>query len=384
MAYYFLFPHKDTTIYSHPNRDKLNAGHDEILELVQEKSNTASNRYYSSRILIQFKDSEIEDVIKNKIKENTYSASLQLFSTEHRNLETQDTLNVYLVSQSWNEGSGRYSNLPTSSNGCSWLYTTDSSDKTAWVTSSSDLALNTDGNGSWEVDGGGTWYSQYVATQSFDNASDLDINIDVTQLMSIISSSIFANNVDSILAANISDGYVNNGFIIKRGPEVEAEPSSSKGELKYFSVDTHTIFPPRLAFKWDDSIHNKQSSAKTSGELNVSLYRNKLEYKNTEEALFRIHVRDKYPTRQFASSSNFLNVGYFTTSSFYSVRDAATEDILIPFDHCTKLSADNEGIYFKMHMNGLQPERYYRLLFKHINDDGTIIYDDDFFFKIVR
>ena len=37
MAYYFIFPEKDATIYSHPDRTKLNTGHDEILEIVKEK-----------------------------------------------------------------------------------------------------------------------------------------------------------------------------------------------------------------------------------------------------------------------------------------------------------------------------------------------------------
>ena len=35
-------------------------------------------------------------------------------------------------------------------------------------------------------------------------------------------------------------------------------------------------------------------------------------------------------------------------------------------------------------MKGLQPERYYRLLFKHINTEGTTIYDNKYYFKVVR
>jgi len=35
-------------------------------------------------------------------------------------------------------------------------------------------------------------------------------------------------------------------------------------------------------------------------------------------------------------------------------------------------------------MQGLQPERYYRLLIRHDNNDGIVIYDDDVFFKVVR
>ena len=33
MAYYSIFPEKDTTIYSHPDRINMNAGADEALEL---------------------------------------------------------------------------------------------------------------------------------------------------------------------------------------------------------------------------------------------------------------------------------------------------------------------------------------------------------------
>ena len=155
--------------------------------------------------------------------------------------------------------------------------------------------------------------------------------------------------------------------------------------MKYFSVDTHTIYPPRLVFKWDDSTHSYQSSAKNSGDLNISLYRNEKEYNQNDEGFFRIHVRDKYPSRQFTSSSNYLNVGYFTTSSFYSVRDAHTEEEVIPFDTTfTKLSADDEGMYFKLYMKGLQPERNYRILFKHTNNEGTTVYDNNYHFKVVR
>ena len=41
-------------------------------------------------------------------------------------------------------------------------------------------------------------------------------------------------------------------------------------------------------------------------------------------------------------------------------------------------------MYFNLYMNGLQPERYYRVLLKHINEDGTTIYDNKYYFKVVR
>ena len=48
------------------------------------------------------------------------------------------------------------------------------------------------------------------------------------------------------------------------------------------------------------------------------------------------------------------------------------------------MSADNDGMYFKIYMKGLQPERYYRVLFKHTNNEGTTVYDNNYHFKVVR
>ena len=384
MAYYFIFPEKDATIYSHPDRTKLNTGHDEILEIVKEKGST-DQRYYPSRILIKFRNEEIKSTITDKVGSTTFNngtseVALQLLSTEHKNLETTLNMEVFAISQSWNEGTGRYSNIPTASNGCSWIFRDNNIAATKWTTSSFATATTGGLVAVGITNGGGVWYtgSAFQGSQQFLNSDSLDTNINVTSIVQKFSASLFANST-------YPTGIDNHGFLIKQPDSVEQDTSSSFGEIKYFSVDTHTIFPPRLVFKWDDSSHSKQSLAKQNGELSVSLYRNKDEYNQNDEAIFRLHVRDKYPTRQFTSSSNFLNVGYFTTSSFYSIRDAHTEEEIIPFDtNFTKLSADNDGMFFKIFMNGLQPERYYRVLFKHVNNEGTMVYDNNYHFKVVR
>ena len=41
-------------------------------------------------------------------------------------------------------------------------------------------------------------------------------------------------------------------------------------------------------------------------------------------------------------------------------------------------------MHFKIYMNGLQEERYYKLLFKHENNDGIQVYDDNYYFKVVK
>ena len=383
MAHYFLFPEIDTTLYSHPDRSEMNAGSDEILEIVKERGVT-NNILYPSRIILKFKNDDIKSVISDTIGHSNFintNVNLQLTAAEPKNLLSTLNLELFALSQSWDEGTGRYSNLPTSSNGASWKFRNNTTVSTPWLTSS--FASGTTGsvsNASGITKGGGVWYtgSGFTTTQQFLVGDSLDTNFNVTDIVKKFSASLFNSST-------YPTGIVNNGFLIKKPNIVEENTSASFGELQYFSVDTHTIHPPKLCFKWDDSTHDKQSSAKQSGELFVSLYRNKEEYNQNDEAIFRIHVRDKYPTRQFASSSNFLNVGYFTTASYYSVRDAHTEQEIIPFDTSyTKLSADNDGMFFKLFMKGLQPERYYRILFKHINNDGTKVYDDKYYFKVVR
>jgi hypothetical protein len=135
MAIYKIFPVNDATIYSHPLRQDLNTGLDEILEITEQQSNTGTD-YYPSRILIKFKDSEIQDVFQNKIGTNSYSASLQLYTTENRDLAATQTIEIYPVSGAWDNGTGKYLNNPSSSNGVSWTYRDNSTAATAWLTSS--------------------------------------------------------------------------------------------------------------------------------------------------------------------------------------------------------------------------------------------------------
>ena len=141
MAYYFIFPEKDATLYSHPDRTLMNSGHDEILEIVKEKG-SSDQRYYPSRVLIQFKNEEIQDTISNKVGSSVFNngtteVALKLLSSQHRNLTSVLNLEVFPLSQSWDEGTGRFSSIPSASNGCSWVFRdNDDVTKTKWTTGS--------------------------------------------------------------------------------------------------------------------------------------------------------------------------------------------------------------------------------------------------------
>ena len=235
MAHYFLFPETDTTLYSHPDRSEMNAGGDEILEIVKERGST-DNILYPTRILIKFKNEDIEDVISNKIKTAGYSASLQLTAAEPKNLVSTLNLELFALSQSFDEGTGRYSNLPTSSNGASWKFRNNTTIATEWTTSSFGVATTGSIDPTIGVTlGGGVWYtgSEFRSSQQFLVGQSLDTDINVKHIIDKFSASLFASQT-------YPDGISNNGFLLKKPDVIENNTSHSFGELQYFSTDTHT------------------------------------------------------------------------------------------------------------------------------------------------
>ena len=394
MAYYFIFPETDTTLYSHPDRKTMNAGGDELLELVKEPGST-DQYHHPSRILIKFKNDEIKNVI-SLMGDDTFASvsstvKLQLSLAEANNITTTHVVNAYAVSQSWDEGTGKYLNSPSGSNGASWTYMDNSTTATKWpgVDNVTDNFGSGGGTGSITspllTPGGGTWYtgSNFYGTQQFLKGDNLDTDIDVKTIIQKFSASLNAGET-------YPEGIDNYGFLLKTLNSVESNTAASFGELQYFSSNTHTIYPPQLTFAWDDTINqtNNYNTANINpkGDLFVSIYNIQKEYNQNDIANFRINVRDKYPERSFDNDSNYLKGGRLSSGkSFYSIRDAHTEREIIPFhDVFTRISNDDISSFFKIYMNGLQPERYYRALIKHIHNDGTTIYDDNYYFKVVR
>jgi hypothetical protein len=108
------------------------------------------------------------------------------------------------------------------------------------------------------------------------------------------------------------------------------------------------------------------------------------EYKETSKARVRVFGRNRYPARTFVSNL-IKDVNYLPTTSYYSVVDAETEQVIIPFDTSyTKISCDSTSNYFNFWFNGLQPERFYKFIFRVDLTGTTKYYDDNFYFKVVR
>lgn len=402
MAYYFLFPEKDTTIYSHPRRTDLNTGRVETLSLTSEAGND-DNKYYPSRFLIKFNQTEIDNVITNKVSSSIFSSSLKLYATEfNHNLPKSQTIEaraIFTNNEDFENGTQRYLDHPyfsgVISDGASWLYADNGTDETPWV-------MPGEGNTSFASEyidttiGGGSWWINDIfenlgveagmePNQSINITDNFDLNLDVGPIVK----KFYNNSQLGSTESSTPPGIRNRGFIVKRNNDT-TNINADQGTIKYFSSDTHTIFSPTLIFKWDDSSYivprpSNYDNTLSSGKIQLNITNLKQEYKQSEEPIIRIHARPQYPDREFTTTSLYTKKYYLNRTSYYSIEDYTSKEVIVPFDtDFTKISAETEGMYFKLYMDGLQPERYYRLLIRHDNNDGINIYDEDWYFKVVR
>lgn len=123
------------------------------------------------------------------------------------------------------------------------------------------------------------------------------------------------------------------------------------------------------------------------------LYLNNLkpQYRQNSRVRFRIGARDRYVRKTFTTGSwdYTKTIYYLPTSSYYSLRDAWDEYEWIPFSDYTKLSVDKTGSYFDLYLNGIEPERIYRILFKCVQNSGSVseieqVFDKNYNFRVVR
>lgn len=374
-----------------------------------ERPSTATylNRPEFSRTIIKFDLTELSKSISdNNISGSNIKFTLNLKSCGARNLPLNYKIYAYPLSQSWNNGNGRYADNG-SQLGASWLY------------------RNYDGNGLWygnsisnsyqQVDylltssyssasfqnQGGTWYykvpasytnkpkwicnstkypslvnASLICSQSFSYGQQSDVTMDITQI------------VRSWLCGCVP----NQGLMLLSSLEISTPPlQPTNGLLQFFSKETNTIYSPYIDVAWDDSVFNTGSLAPVTGSIQNLITLNYLKdaYKAGSLPKIFVFARDRYPLKNFQKSYQqpaMVTPKYLPTSSYYMIKDAESEEVLVGFDQYTKLSCDpNQGNYFKLQTTGLPQERYFKIFIKSEYQDGTIdITDTQKIFKITR
>jgi hypothetical protein len=301
---------------------------------------------------------------------------LRMYEAEGTTELSEDyTLDFKPISQSWTEGVGKFGDNPKVTNGVSWENISDQPGASAITWS----------NGDGSPSHGGSALDVSSSVQSFSNQSP-DVEVDVS------------NMVNYWLASGSNYG------VLARFSGSQETDSSTFGQLKFFSTETHTIYPPKLEVKWDDvnacTGNNTGSMLQltSSGLIDNYVYPIGLKesYHRDEKGKFRFGVRRRYIQKTFSESLQSVTGSYIPNGSgSYSIIDLGSGETVVPFkdidgNSYTKLGCDGstseQGYnYFNQWFSGFEPNRYYKILIKIKYDDNQeIIYDDDFEFKVVN
>ena len=398
--HYFTFADKDTTVYQQSS--SLNAGQDEVLEIRKDVSQTGTS-VNVSRILIHFplefiSSSIVDGLIPGPGNNSAGSSSfyLNLFDAKSSKLVASQSIYAYPVSQSWKLGGGRSYDNPVTIDGTSWTYRQGYLDGTLWDSSVSKS--------------GATWYSGSGTTAVIGGVSDGDMRtkagLEASFSFDSAKTEDVRMNVTDIVRWWLESTASNEGFLVKRSGSIldksagtinastDEGSSGSLGNFSFFSTDTHTKYPPTLETVWDDTIGKwacGSLSPITGSDLeDMRIYMRGLrpEYTEKSKAKFRVIGRGRFPAKTYATTPSTLEVKYLPSgSSYYSIVDAETDEVVVPYGSGSKLSCDSTSNYFNIWMDGYQPERYYKIEYRIRSGSGTVdeidqYFDEEFTFKI--
>jgi hypothetical protein len=356
MAYYFITASKDASVYlQQPNQ---NTGLDGILEVTKVYYGTIKD---VSRALLKFDVSHLSSSISNG-NMNLGEATLVLRETESEEVPLEYTIYAHPISGSWQMGKGtRFDDITTE--GVTWNYREGDS-KDRWLPNNV-YALGSTGsyNGL-----GGVYYTNFEASQYF-NYQTADIQMDVK----------------SMVRAWLSGSIPNDGIILKHANDVE-EDTEDYGIIKLFSKETYTIHQPKLRIGWNDqSFLTGSLSAITSTNLKVVARNFKKEYKVNTTPKIEVLGRELYPLKTFTNTFAYNDIKYLPTSSYYQIKDFASDDVIVPFGDYSKISCNGNGNYFKLNLSNWEVGRVYKMEFKVDFGDGDIQYfDDDLTFEVIN
>lgn len=398
MAVYKVFPKKDASVYS--LFPEMNTGVDQILDI--HNLNFNFNPVPAvGRSLVYFDNDNLNSVLSSTVGLPTsvggagftgsWAVDLRLFIATAQGININETVEVLPIVQAWNNGTGTYLDQPLTVNGVSWKYRTPSGSGTVgeWY-NATDFPVRVTGSYSGSNVAGGAWWTGSsdgtdftTISQSFAIKTTKDIKIEVSKIINTWYSSSYAfSGHDSAIS--------NQGFILKLTGSAEFNSNINETPaFQFYSSDTHTIYPPLLDIKWDDFSYATASSTLNtlaSRDSYISIDDNPGVFFSESINRFRVNARPKYPKRVYQTSSIYTTQHYLPEDvSYYAIKDLDTNEYVIDFDTTyTKISADNSGSYFDLYMNGLQPERYYKILIQTTISGSTNIYDDNYYFKVVN
>jgi hypothetical protein len=126
------------------------------------------------------------------------------------------------------------------------------------------------------------------------------------------------------------------------------------------------------------------SGSLLSGSVSIQMKSHKPEYMYNTQVRFKITAKPSYVAKTFYEELRIGRVYYLPEDTYYSIRDAYSNRIMVPFSDYTKISLDGIGHYFDVPLSGFMPERFYNIIFKSTINGSVQYFEPDSQFKIVK
>jgi hypothetical protein len=206
----------------------------------------------------------------------------------------------------------------------------------------------------------------YTCYQNFDYQTS-DVRMDVT----------------TIVNAWLTGEIRNNGLILMHSDE---SSSIDYGKLRFFSKETNTVYSPCIDVAWEDATITIGSADPIQiRDAVVNMKNMSKEYKFGSILRMDVSARKRYPVKTFTNKfSDYLAPYYLPTGSFYSIKDAESEETVMPYDKYTRLSFDGNGNYFMLDTTCLPQERYFKVEIRSEQSGSILTFTVPTSFKISR
>lgn len=330
----------DTTLYQ--NLPTVNSGYDEIIEVgkvVDLSIENGTSVSSSARALLKFPIDSIEEhhAHGHTYPVNDHKVFLNLRLANATELQFNQKLEVGLVSRSWDEGSGYYYQREfNAEDGATWL---DATKTVSWTHP------------------GGDFISSHTASITLDSYPLEDVRVDITDMMFwAVSASINWNGI-----------YV-------RFPTADEQNPDVKGNIKFFSAQTHTIYQPTIevCHLGQEFITGSLRSITTGTEFSVTTTNLETTYKKGSIQQVKLLVRDRYPDRLFNDSLRYKNKYYLPENSSFRIVDVAGGTAYGDFDEYNTINCNTTGSYFQLDTTELNRYRTYKIELKLIFPSGEV------------
>ncbi len=316
-----------------------NTGFDEIIEIGKQQSGQKIVRG-----LLQLNISQLSESFATGEIDPSATLYLNLRIAHAKDFQGTQYLEFHPVSRSWDEGTGYYAQeWKNPQDGATW--------QTATLT-----------NVTWSAAGGDFISGSDSLLHEF--APNVwppnDVRLNITQ------------QIGKWISGTLAD----TGLLIKL-PNTDESSSLVEANVKFFSRQTHTIFPPIIEAVWNTQVMNTDGSGLSVApdEYSVFIKNLKPAYSSGSVCRLRIGIRPTNVIKSFSDRFKYGNQYFFPSESFIGIRDESTREMVIPFDVGSRINADTTGSYYDLRVENMYLHRTYRIFVKTQKPWGDEIID---------